>query len=397
MLTPDYFTPNKWEALLLIYYGLENWIFEDAAKRLKRAGQSGTTELSMQKLRQFGLTAAEVETKIAEIMAISRPELRKILEDSVLYSIAEEKPVLDRLGVNTERPLRNRRVRDILDAEWKKTNGELENLTRTTMGQASRDLVELLNDAEMKVASGLWSYDKACLYVLDQYAGKGVVVQYPSGARRGIEGAVRACIVTSMNQTSAQITNGYIAEGGIGYILTSAHLGARVGREGQPPCADHMGWQGRVFRIGRELEEATGYRIDKQGRGTVIDPLGLHGYNCRHSHKPWDPSLRNPYRNEKGELLDGNGDVITKERNAEVFALNQEQRGLERAIRKTKRKMVMKQAEIDAGIGDPKELKAEYEKMNRRLLEQNRGYNAFCKEHGLVPQYSRNKVSGFAY
>lgn len=398
MLTPDYFEKIKWGKLLAVYDELQVLTFRDAADLLKNRRKPKARIRGL-----IGIGVAELENRIAKAKKASEKEFREIIEEAVLFSLMEEMDDFEALGVDVSSPLKNRRVRNVLETQWRKASGELSNLTRTTVLQGDRDARRLLTDAEMRVASGLQSYDQACVDVLDGYASSGVLIDYPAGMRQGVENAVKACVITSVNQTAAEITNGFIREGKVEYVLTSAHFGARIGKPGQPPCGDHSGWQGRVYKVdgGTEefpnLLEATGYDIDANGMGRVVNPLGLHGYNCRHSHKPFDPSSKNPYRNEKGELLDGNGDVITKERNAEVFALNQEQRGLERAIRKTKRKMVMKQAEIDAGIGDPKELKAEYEKMNRRLLEQNRGYNAFCKEHGLVPQYSRNKVSGFAY
>ena len=77
------------------------------------------------------------------------------------------------------------------------------------------------------------------------------------------------------------------------------------------------------------------------GTGHVLNPLGLHGYNCRHSHKPWNKSLRNPYLDENGNLK------IDSEENRKVYELQQQQRAMERAIRQTKRQLLVKQAEID--------------------------------------------------
>ncbi|MCI9493563.1 MAG: hypothetical protein HFH42_10690 [Lachnospiraceae bacterium] len=114
-----------------------------------------------------------------------------------------------------------------MDAEWKKSCKELENLTRTTMNQATRiDLINMLDEADLRVAAGVQSYSAAVCDILDRYAGRGIYADYPSGTRRTLEAAVRCCVVTSMNQTAAQVTNQYIVEGGIEYVLVSAHLGA---------------------------------------------------------------------------------------------------------------------------------------------------------------------------
>jgi hypothetical protein len=263
-----------------------------------------------------------------------------------------------------------------------------------------------MDDVEIRVSSGVQSYNQAIADVLDAYAGKGVIVTYPAGTKRTLEAAVRCCVVTGMNQAAAQVSNQYIKEAGVRYVLTSAHWGARIARPGQPACADHSAWQGKVFSIrGSEsgcpnLLESTGYDIDPAtGKGTVVDPLGLHGYNCRHGHRPWDKSLRNPWRDKDGNLIDGNGDQITAEKNKERYENSQKQRAMERSIRKTKRQLLMKQEEINkiAEIDARADYQDDYNELADKLMKQNKAYNDFCQNKDLQPQYDRNKVAGFGY
>ena len=62
-----------------------------------------------------------------------------------------------------------------MDAEWKKGCKELENLTRTTMNQATRiDLINMLDEADLRVAAGVQSYSAAVCDILDRYAGRGI-------------------------------------------------------------------------------------------------------------------------------------------------------------------------------------------------------------------------------
>lgn len=223
------------------------------------------------------------------------------------------------------------------------------------------------------------------------------MIDYPTGTRRSLEAAVRMCVVTSMNQTAAQVTNQYIVEGNIEYVLVSAHQGARIQQPGQPYLAGHDNWQGKVYRIrGSEpgypnLLEMTGYDIDENGSGKVVNPLGLHGYNCRHSHKPWDKSLRNPYVDENG-----NSKIDTK-KSRDLYEKQQKQRAMERAIRKTKRQLLMKQEEIDkVAETDVKEiLQNNYDRIAYKLRQQNAAYNEFCEKNGLQKQSDRLKVAGF--
>jgi len=396
MLEPDYFY-GKSDVLISYEQELEDWILQDIAMRLLKAeAMAGTTDMELYKLRQLGLHQNEIVKRLSALTQKSTAEIRRLLQDAVLTSWDDDKSTLSRLGIDAVSPLENPVVMELLDAEFKKTLGEVNNLTRSTMMQSQRDLMNMLNEAEMRVAAGVQSYSAAVCDILDQYGRTGVMIDYPTGTRRTLEAAVRMCVVTSMNQTAAQITNHYIAEHNVEYVLVSAHLGARTQGKGQPYLAGHDNWQGRCYKIsGSEpdapnLAETTGYDI-VNGTGHVLNPLGLHGYNCRHSHKPWNKSLRNPYLDENGNLK------IDSEENRKVYELQQQQRAMERAIRQTKRQLLVKQAEID-GVAETDVktmLQPEYDRLAYRLRTQNQKYKQFCADNGLQTQADRIKVAGF--
>ena len=399
MLSPDYFT-SKEDRLLELYRQLEDFILKDITRRLLSAGEmTATADRLIWKLKQMGESQAKIEIKLRKMTGLAKKELRAILQDAVIASWKDDNAILKRiLGYIPRNPLKNPAVIRVMDAEYKKSLGELTNLTRTTMKQAGNDLINMLDEADLRVAAGAQSYSAAVCDILDRYAERGIYVDYPSGARRTLEAAVRCCVVTSMNQTAAQVTNQYIIEGGCEYCLVSAHLGARVAQKGQPPIADHSLWQGKVYKItGSEpgyqnLLESTGYDIDPvTGKGTVVNPLGLHGYNCRHSHKPWDKRLRNPYVDENGNLK------IDSEENRKRYELQQKQRYMERSIRVTKRKLIEKEDQINlVAETDVKEiLLRDYDKLAYRMTQQNKTYNDFCKQNDLQPQYDRIKVADF--
>lgn len=395
MLEPDYFY-GKSDVLISYEQELEDWILQDIAMRLLKAGAvAGTTDMELYKLQQLGMHQNEIVKRLSALTQKSTVEIRRLLQDAVLTSWDDDRSTLARLGIDAVSPLENPVVMELLDAEFKKTLGEVNNLTRSTMMESQRNLMNMLNEAEMRVAAGVQSYSAAVCGILDQYGKTGVMVDYPTGTRRTLEAAVRMCVVTSMNQTAAQVTNHYISQHKVEYVLVSAHLGARIQGKGQPYLAGHDNWQGRVYKIsGSEpdtpnLAEMTGYDI-VNGTGLVINPLGLHGYNCRHSHKPWNKSLRNPYLDENGNLK------IDSEENRKVYELQQQQRAMERAIRQTKRQLLVKQAEID-GVEETDVktmLQPEYDRLAYRLREQNQKYKQFCTDNGLQTQADRIKVAG---
>ena len=395
MLPPEYFH-GKERRILSLYQELEDFIMTDISRRiLQTGGMTATADRLIWRLTQMGESRAAIEQKLQSLTKLSQQELRKILQNAVLTSWDNDKDILLGINENISPPLENPEVIAVMDAEFKKTLGELANLTRTTLDQSQKDLISLLDEVDIRITSGVQSYSAAVSDVLDNYAGKGLMVDYPTGARRTLESAVRCCVVTSMNQTAAQVTNQYITQAQTNYALISAHLGARTGKDEH---SNHAGWQGKAYRLrGAEpgypnLAEHTGYDIDPAtGQGTVLNPTGLHGYNCRHSHQPWAKGLRNPWEDEH---------KVDSEKNKKVYENTQKQRAMERAIRKTKRRLIEKQQILNSDNipGEvKKDIRAEYDRLAYRLTEQNGAYNSFCKDNNLTAQYDRNKVADFGY
>lgn len=397
MLVPEYFE-GKTDLVEQYYRQYEDYLLKKIAETLLKAGEvGGKADRYLFILKQLELSNSEIIEKLAKLTKQSQSAVRKVLQGSVMTSFSSDREVLERYFEGDFGPINNPVIVEVMNAEWIKTCGELENLTSTTMNQYHMDVVNLLDQAELRVASGVQSYSSAVCEVLDNYAKSGMIINYPTGARRSLEAAVRCAVVTSMNQTAAQVTNKYIAEGGIKYVLVSAHLGARHSNKGG--LYSHDEWQGKAYKIrGSEegypnLLESTGYDINPDtGEGQVVNPHGLHGYNCRHSHQPWAKNLRNPWIN-----ADGTPKVSTSE-SQKVYENQQEQRAIEREIRQNKRQLLIKQAQIDSLPADSIEranAEADYDTLAYRLRRKNKAYNEFCEKHDLTKQLDRLKAAGF--
>ena len=388
MLEPEYFY-GKSEKMVEMYQDLEDWILQDIAGRLLKSGDlSGTADRELWKLEQMGLHRQEIIKRLSQLTGKSRNEIRRLLRDSVMTSFSSDSEVLEKV-TDVVPLLQNNDVILAMDAELRKTMGELGNLTRTTMLQSQKDLLNMLNEVDFRVASGLQSYSSAVCEVLDRYAESGVMVNYPTGSRRTLEAAVRCCVVTSMNQTAAEVTNQYIIQNNVEYVVVSEHVGARFDKKNPTGISSHDWWQGKVYKIhGSEpgfpnLLESTGYDIDfEKKRGYCANLLGLHGYNCRHSHGPWYKELGTRRQ------------TVNKEESQKRYDLEQQQRAAERAIRKIKRQLLVKEQEMK-GFPDDEKIRGDYDKLSYRLRMQNQKYNDFCTENDLQKQYDRVKVAGF--
>lgn len=414
MLMPEYFD-GKEQRIMELYQQLSEFILKEAARFLVSAGKiPPTADRLLQRLRMMGETQAEIEKKLEVLTKLSRKELRALLQDAVLTSWETDEVPFREIGINLPDPLKNPAVIRIMDAQYKRSQGELYNLTRTTMRQSNIDLMNMLSEADMRVAAGVQSYSAAISDILDRYAHRGIYVDYPTGARRTLEAAVMCCVRTSMAQMAGQLTLEFVKESGTNLIITSAHTGARFTDKDEP--ANHMSWQGKVFYItDADLAEFTEvrYKIESSGEraggssntGKYPDfrkttgygtGEGLDGYNCRHSFGPYDERIGNPWRDKDGNLIDGAGNRIDSEESKQKYKDSQRLRAIERNIRATKRQLVAKE-ELMKGATEEEiqRLQPEYNKLAYELAQQNKKYNEFAKEHNLTPQYGRTKLADF--
>jgi hypothetical protein len=268
VLKPSYFDdPKIYNRIVRLWQRLEDFILKDISRRLlAQNSMTPTADRLIARLRVMGESKEEIQKKLSEIMKVSREELKKVLQDAVLTSWEDEREIYESHDIDLKPPLENDNVIRIIDAEYKKSLGELENLSKSTMNQAYSDLGRMIDEAEMRVASGIQNYNSAICDVLDEYAGRGIYVDYPTGARRTLEAAVRCAVVTSANQTAAQMQLEYMREAKTNLLLVSGHLGARTAQKGQPPYADHSAWQARVYHIKDEdLKKLTSTTVADTG------------------------------------------------------------------------------------------------------------------------------------
>ncbi len=415
MLMPEYFD-GKEQRMMELYQQLSEFILKEAARFLVSAGKiPPTADRLLQRLRMMGETQAEIEKKLEVLTKLSRKELRALLQDAVLTSWENDAAPFRVIGINLSDPLKNDAVIRIMDAQYKRSQGELQNLTRTTMRQSNVDLMNMLSEADMRVAAGVQSYSAAISDILDRYAHRGIYVDYPkTNTRRTLEAAVMCCVRTSMAQMAGQLTLEFVKESGTNLIITSAHTGARFTDKDEP--ANHMSWQGRIFYITdadlAEFTEVKG-KIESDGKraggspntGTYPDfrkttgygeGVGLAGYNCRHSFGPYDERIGNPWRDKDGNLIDGAGNRIDSEESKQKYLNSQRLRAIERNIRAIKRQLVTKEQLMQGATEEEtRHLQPEYDKLAYDLTQQNKKYNEFAKEHNLTPQYGRTKLADF--
>lgn len=382
MITPEQFQEIG-ETLLPLLDDLTEWIARDMIERFMiRFGRgekkllTGTDEWQAWALEQAGGNLDEIQKALAKSTGKSQQEIAKIFKDSGIQAAKADAEA----AAVTFSGLSPGMMAIITDA-YERTVGEITNITRTTAGATNQAFIDICDAAYWKVRTGAQSYTAAMLEGVRALGQLQPIVRYPSGHKDTLEVAVLRSIRTGVAQSSGNMTIQRCKDMGWNHVLVSQHLGARV--SDTDPVADHAGWQGKVYCIvGKDAQfdnllDATGY---------PENPLGLCGYNCRHSFTPFLPGVS---RN--------NNKPIDTEANRRAYELSQTQRAMERRIRAQKRKCTalhtaMKNCEDPAAKA---KLQEKYTQSAKRLQEQNAAYTKFCADNDLKPYHERLAVAGW--
>lgn len=290
------------------YQKLVTEILIDMAQRIAHAGSmTSTTEYLNAKLRELSLQQEYINRALAKVLNTSESEVEKLMNESTYKSTRDTIVQLEKHGYDTSGLSFGRQIE-------KSTNiakNELSNLTRTTGQLATAQMMNLYDQAYLQVASGAYSYDQAVTNAIRKLAKEGLgEVTYPTGAKRSVEAAVRVAVRTSVAQNALKCEEDMLNNMDINLVEVSSHLGARP---------SHAVWQGKIYWRNHpegnyeNFYEATGY-------GTAT---GLGGYNCRHQFYPFF----------------GEGDEqtyyhIDETKNEQFYQMEQQQRALERKMRK---------------------------------------------------------------
>lgn len=290
------------------YQKLVTEILVDMAQRIAYAGSmTSTTEYLNAKLRELSLQQEYINRALAKVLNTSESEVEKLMNESTYKSTRDTIVQLEKHGYDTSGLSFGRQIE-------KSTNiakNELSNLTRTTGQLATAQMMNLYDQAYLQVASGAYSYDQAVTNAIRKLAKEGLgEVTYPTGAKRSVEAAVRVAVRTSVAQNALKCEEDMLNDMDINLVEVSSHLGARP---------SHAVWQGKIYWRNHpegnyeNFYEATGY-------GTAT---GLGGYNCRHQFYPFF----------------GEGDEqtyyhIDETKNEQFYQMEQQQRALERKMRK---------------------------------------------------------------
>lgn len=374
------------EELAELFRSLEDTLLDEICSRLKLADQfNEVTVQDIRALRSHGIELKDIEKAIRKTTGISEKKLKELLDDVAERNQKYYTDLIDLAHITQPETLVS--IEDTW-AIYEQTKQTMRNLTRSmgflvdagrTMLPPAKAYQWCCDSAVMQIQSGAISYNQAIKSAVRQLAQSGLkVVDYESGHRDQIDVAARRAVMTGVNQICAKYTEQSAEYLETPYFEVSAHSGARD-KPGPSPWSSHKDWQGRVYSIRANDIYPSIYEVCGLG---AVD--GLEGANCRHRRYPWVEGVsERTYTDEQLQHIDDGLGCEYDGKKYTAYEATQEQRKVERTIRKLKRE---KTAYNAAGLTD------EEQTVNIKLRRLNAKYKAFSKAAGLPEQRERMKV-----
>lgn len=376
---------------------LNRWAIIDIAERiiemqnLHLDSLPGTVIWLKEVAEQCGMHYSTMLRKVSQITDIASDELDRLFKDAAVDIYNNDVELYQDHDIDitkiTDYESLSEANKQIVEEMYNRTDKSMRNFTRTTANASQQLLMQQLDKVYTEVKFGYKSYDKAIADAIKEVSKETLTVTYASGYKDSIETNIRRAVLTAVNQTAGQMGVSNAIEMGCEYVIVSSHLGARISNEN--PIANHYGWQGQIYKINgsddkyKNLYEATGFDYTRKNS----NPLGLFGYNCRHSIFPHWLGDSNPFKK------------YGKEENKEAYERNKRKRELERKKRKLKTAVKA----YDKAIENCKDIKTKMELQERKdiakemLRQHNKEYKNFIsnefaidKKDGIIKEINTN-------
>lgn len=373
-------TPEQIEALRdragQISDPINDFLLGDIARRVSGAGQlTSSAAYQVWRAQQLGLSQKEVKKRLRELLGKSQKEINELLTQAAEVGYRFD---LDRLPTAAAIPFaENAVMQQLVSAAVKLAQDGFTNLTQTLGMVDPFGSVLPLRDAYRKcmdyafeqVFTGATDYNTAIRRATKNLADMGVrVIDYESGVHTGLEAAVRRNIMGGLGLMQEQIAQQNYDDLGCDGWEISAHAAS---------APDHEPIQGKQYSDARY----------KALNGSLKRRIGT--LNCGHAAFPIILGVNSPQYTAKQlrEFREDNEAGVTYEgRHYTMYEATQQQRKVERSIRRQKSRIL-----VDEAAGDAEKLTTD----RIRLQRLNQEYARFSKATGLPTQRERTMVAGF--
>lgn len=376
MLTPDYLL-HITEGAEEIAAELHTAMLKEVTRRILEREAKGygyvltaADRWRLESLLELGELRDDLIKEIAQYTQYEEKEIRAAFRDAGIKALSYDDKIYKRAGLSPVPLAQSPYMLRLMQRNYEATLGEWSNFTRTTADATEQTFIDTMDQIYSRVTSGGTGYIDAYVDGIDSLAKQGLYVHYPSGHRDTIETATLRCVRTGVSQASAQIQMARMDEMDCDLVLVSSHMGARP---------SHQVWQGKIYSRSGTSKKYPDF-VSSTGYGTGE---GLCGWNCRHNFSPYYEGQGNPF-----ERYDD-------KENRELYEKTQEQRAMERAIRKSKREKETLADAVDNAQDEEtrKQLAERLSRSRKRLAQQNAAYKDFCTENDLMPLPERLRIA----
>ena len=382
MLTPEQLAHCA-DDIVNLYAQLEEEIVRDIARRIAKTGTMTDTGIwQAQHMQELGTLHSEVLSSVAKYSDKTESELKKLFEDAGVTATEYDNEIYRQNGLNPKSLKVSDVQMQLLEAGFRKTQGNLSNLTLTTAVSSQTSFINACSLAELKASSGAFTPQQAIADAIKQVAQDGAYVIYPSGHRDRLDVAVHRNVMTGIGQTTGQICLSNAQELGCDLMEITAHAGARP---------SHAAWQGQIV----SLSGQRGYlSLSDIGYGTGD---GFKGWNCRHDWYPYFEGSSRMYSAKDLEELNAKNIEYPDGSMHTLYEAEQQQRAFERKIRATKRTLAACDEALN-NLSDEEllqKLEKNFSHYSVKLKRQESELNSFCNKTGLLKDNSRSQAYGF--
>lgn len=348
MLSPEYYESCT-DQILSLYEQLEDDIIADVIRRIMKTGLvTESAKHQIEILQNAGLLYEDILNLIAGQIDATSQQVRALFEHAGVETVSIDNEAYRENGETPVDIRQSPAMRQTLEAGYRKTLGNMNNLTMTTAVVTQTAYINACNQAYMQVSSGAFSYQEAIKQAVRKTAEQGAVIQYPSGHHDRIDVVVRRAVLTGVGQTCREISIMNAEQSGCDLMEITAYSGARP---------EHAKWQGQLVSLsgknaGRTINGKRVLTLRQIGYGKGD---GLGGWNCRHDWFPFFEGYSKPkYSDDDLKKLDEKN-IEYNGKNYSQYEISQIQRRYEREIRAAKREQLTFQTAVDEA--DDQELK----------------------------------------
>lgn len=380
MLTPDYYEDCA-DDIIELYAQLDEAIIADITRRIIKTGTiTETAKWQIKQAQEMGLLYDDIISEIGRRTNATDAHVRALFEDAGVRTVQYDAGIYRQAGLVPVDIRQSPAMMQVLNAGYKKTLGNMKNLTLTTANTSQNAYISACNNAYMKITSGAFSYQEAIRQAIQTAAQQGSTVLYPSGHIDRLDVAVRRAVLTGVGQTCRTISETNADEMGCDLMEISAHSGARP---------SHAEWQGQIV----SLSGRKGYLTkDDIGYGTGA---GFGGYNCQHDWYPYFEGISTRNYNDRmlkqmnAKCIEYNGKKYSE------YEISQIQRRMEREIRSAKREKVAYQTAVVESSGELKNIMQEELAYANSLVKVKQAkMRDFINQTGQQRQYFREQNYG---